>query len=526
VNRAATLVSAFLLGVVHCTSPRGDRALSEGALSERGLGPGAGQGLAIEMRLLPIRSLVHLSYRSSGIGEVLVKNGGRAPMEGLLLCFDLPDRPDLLPEPVTVPLPPVEAGGVASARVRPRFGPAILNEPSTEVVARAEVLQGGRVAASSRTLVAIIERSVVTWDLPERVAALVDPEPVARLVRGSLPAPSRAVLASRNLELAAEAYDALRSWGLRYLEDSPPSRAAALLGEPADRVNPPGETLRDHGGDCDDLTVLLASALEAVGVPSAVAVAEDHVFALFDAGLPASRLEAAGLEPERVLERGARVWIPLEATCLARSSGNLLAAWECARPRLPGLRSGQTRLFEVREAWSSYPSMPEGPPPASGEAAHRTGRSAALPSPSARALRQLFRLRVEERARSEEAKAGEEAGLGARRAAAVFAEAGYRSDARRLLEETLARFPDPTARLELAAVILSDPEGPQDLAAARRELERALAELDPLDLAARTEAETRLQLLDRLQGTRREPAPVLAAATPPLPALESLLGGL
>jgi hypothetical protein len=102
-----------------------------------------------------------------------------------------------------------------------------------------------------------------------------------------------------------------------------------------DHVQYARETLRRGGGDCEDLTVLLASSLMAVGVHTAVvdlrprreeglpaaAGAYGHVFLLVDTGIAATALEALGLTEFQGLTRMSpagtpTLWIPLEPTVL------------------------------------------------------------------------------------------------------------------------------------------------------------------------------------------------------------------
>lgn len=105
-----------------------------------------------------------------------------------------------------------------------------------------------------------------------------------------------------------------------------------------DQVQYPGETLAAGGGDCEDLTVLLASSLMAVGIHTAVvdlrprqpvpvvAPTADpgrygHVFLLVDTGIEAAYLNELGLNEFQALTRtGATgaptLWIPIEPTVL------------------------------------------------------------------------------------------------------------------------------------------------------------------------------------------------------------------
>src|SRR5262245_29746665 len=297
--------------------------------------------LEISFRLEPARAAAFLSYREQGIGVVRISNRGATEVPGLALEVELPDRPDLLPEPFSKEIAAIAAGAEQTVRARPRFASSILREPAGEVRLRA-TLRGRRGELVRReTLLAVIDRAAVTWDVPERLAALIDPASVSGAVRAAMAsAPAADQLPVRNLGLAARAFEVLAARGFRYLPDFPGGAASALLGAPADRVSLPAETWSERAGDCDDLSVLLAAALESSGVPCAIATLPDHVLVLFDLALGRAATEASGLDLEGLLEWKGRQWIPLESTRLADRAPTLLDAWTAARPRLPALRSG------------------------------------------------------------------------------------------------------------------------------------------------------------------------------------------
>lgn len=79
-----------------------------------------------------------------------------------------------------------------------------------------------------------------------------------------------------DLEKAKLIFDALGRYGVYYVSD--PNDP---LGTGIDYIQTPSETLSLKGGDCDDLAVLYASALESVGVGTALIHIPGHVFVAF-----------------------------------------------------------------------------------------------------------------------------------------------------------------------------------------------------------------------------------------------------
>lgn len=136
--------------------------------------------------------------------------------------------------------------------------------------------------------------------------------------------------ASTNLALAAAVFDSLSRSGLVYRRD--PNVPFYM----DDRVQFAEETVRDHGGDCDDLVVLYASLLQSLGVNTAFVQVRDpekeiaHLYLMFDSGVPASLRHTITQNEKRVVVRSetnesARVWIPVETTLLGHPFAK---AWE------------------------------------------------------------------------------------------------------------------------------------------------------------------------------------------------------
>lgn len=104
-----------------------------------------------------------------------------------------------------------------------------------------------------------------------------------------------------------------------------------------DRVQYPVETLQRKTGDCEDLTVFIASNLMAVGIqcavvdirpqtgvqlPTARSGSVGHVFLLVDTGIEAEKIGETGLEEFQAVVRKnmtgkTTIWIPVEITSLS-----------------------------------------------------------------------------------------------------------------------------------------------------------------------------------------------------------------
>jgi hypothetical protein len=97
-----------------------------------------------------------------------------------------------------------------------------------------------------------------------------------------------------------------------------------------DNVQYPAETLRLHGGDCDDMTVTYSTILSSIGISVAFVDVvppdrpmDSHIYMLFDTGIPAKNAALIGNNPKRYIVRknddgNETVWIPVETTAITK----------------------------------------------------------------------------------------------------------------------------------------------------------------------------------------------------------------
>jgi hypothetical protein len=456
------------LGLVGLLGAAGWLAVSAGSESAAGMVQNrAAQGARLEVSLRgPLHAAAYLAYRREPIGEALLRNAGRAPLAGGRLEVTAPGRDaGILGEDWVLPVGPLRGGAESRVELLAPFGEGILGEPSGELLLSFLWRSpGGEVRATVRRSVPILEVGHLTWEDPELLAVYVQPhqEDIARL--GGLAA-RRAVRQGATvvpaLGVAASTYEALKHLDIRYLRDPVAPCADALAGRVVDRVRPPSRTLAEGSGDCDDLAVLLASALEAASLSTAFAVGEGHVLPLVDCGSASGDAGVLQLLGETLVRPvGGRLWAPLEATVLGHGGG-FLEAWAAGSERGGLVGSGAFRLVVTREAWERFP-----PPPAGRGAVLPAVRSGGAPDGGSgrESSRELGRLRafLESRAvrrvnAAVAAAAGAAGNLSplerAQVAAATYAELGFHDRAARGLERALASS-GPGAASEDARLLL------------------------------------------------------------------------
>ena len=328
---------------------------------------------SVELDLAPIYSSLFHSYRENGIGEVRVRNTTSTALQPSALDFTLEgEGRAYLVEGLSFEVPALAPGESWVKRLNPLLSRRIVTERSLEATAAARLEIGEELVAEVDRAITIYDYHVFNWRDPSKVAVFVDSNDAA--VKAFVdsawehrPEVSRYEFPPARMVTAVTLLSGLKEHQLGYKPDAQTSVSVAPGTEATDRVNYPGETLLRRSGDCDDIVVLCCSVLEAADIPTAVVVAPSHVIMMFDSGLssiPASSSRGPGglfCEESWVAHKG-RLWIPGEATELARPAGGFAAAWAAAWRYKKEIESGELPVIEIREGWKRY--KPLHPPPA------------------------------------------------------------------------------------------------------------------------------------------------------------------
>lgn len=234
-------------------------------------------------------------------------------------------------------LPVLEAGTTATIGVKALYNGKVFETngtiPLTGELA-AEYLSRGRPV---RQVVSVeyqmLDRKKISWDDNDKVGAFITPEDSAlKNLMGFIAsevAPDVAVPGvAPSLQTAMQAWGMLKALRCAYVPDpTTPFDAAQKQADLVDSVSLARETLMARGGDCDDLTVLFCSLLEAVGIRTGYRLVPGHIYAVFDTGVPVGSWQ--DVHPERRMsftDQGTgTLWIPVEVTLVA--SSDFLAAW-------------------------------------------------------------------------------------------------------------------------------------------------------------------------------------------------------
>ncbi len=164
----------------------------------------------------------------------------------------------------------------------------------------------------------------------------------------------------RNMQFAMYAFEGMKTGGIEWRRDTETPydlthRDPSLL----DYVQFPSQTLSYRSGDSDDLALLYASALEAVGIRAALLPLDNDLVVLLDLGITGKEAATYFDSDANYLVMGDSVWIPVGFSKLREGFVN---CWYDAVAQLRDAISSGANLDPVfvEEAWGTYPPVNPG----------------------------------------------------------------------------------------------------------------------------------------------------------------------
>lgn len=212
----------------------------------------------------------------------------------------------------------------------------------------------GKKQSVTHTLpVTVLSRNSMTWEDDRRAAAFVSGKDAtaqrfARRVKATVKNELRADIPA-NIQYAAALFGALKAFGINYVVD-PSSAFTDNVGTAAvDFLQFPYQTLVYHGGDCDDLTILNCSLLEAIGIKTAFITVPGHIYMAFDSGLSLEEGRKK-LGKGYYIEAYDTIWVPLEIT-LSQDTFGLAWTYGAREWKKAG---EEALLIPLSDAWEAY----------------------------------------------------------------------------------------------------------------------------------------------------------------------------
>ena len=203
----------------------------------------------------------------------------------------------------------------------------------------------------------VYSRNAITWQNPERIANFITPNdtPVLdfqRAVLNGTHLSSRAEALNSNVIIAMRLWEALGALGVQYVENPRDSfeKVSKDPAFPIDYAQFPRETLKRKSGQCDDLTALFISMLDASNVRTAIIDYPGHMTFMIDTGAD-SWTDAAFPKGSLIFYDGT-YWVPLESTLVGKPF--LDAARNAAYSYNAELKKGDVHVIDVRKAWETF----------------------------------------------------------------------------------------------------------------------------------------------------------------------------
>lgn len=310
-----------------------------------------------QVQLSPVFPVLFKYYDEHPVGTITVMNKGKIPIENLRVDFFVNQYMDGPKASAEIPF--LKGGQEARLDVLALFNDTVLGiSEATKVQVTMAVMAtvaGEQYGSERAETLRIYDRNAISWVDDRRVAAFVtakDPsvmrfaKNVSSAVKGAGPQAF-----PDTMMLAAALHDALAAYGMSYQVDpSTPYTQFSKNESAIDYLQFPGQTLQFKAGDCDDLSILNAALLEALGVETAFITVPGHIYIAFCLGLPSADAARRFQRPGDVLVVGDKAWVPVEITL---TKEGFLKAWETGAEewRQAG---AEARLYPVHDAWSTY----------------------------------------------------------------------------------------------------------------------------------------------------------------------------
>ena len=204
----------------------------------------------------------------------------------------------------------------------------------------------------NRFFLQTLTRNSMSWEDDRRAAAFVSAKDgaVQRFARQITLALRDKIdsAASANYLYANAVFQVLKAYGINYVID-PTSVFSTSDTVSVDFLQFPYQTLLYHGGDCDDLSILNCSLLEALGIQTAFITIPGHIYMAYDSGLTASQADRLYGKGKYIVQND-KIWIPFEITVPQDSFelGLKLGIREWNK------YSEEHNLISIHEAWQEF----------------------------------------------------------------------------------------------------------------------------------------------------------------------------
>ncbi|MBO4859092.1 MAG: DUF481 domain-containing protein [Treponema sp.] len=311
--------------------------------------------------LAPVFPALYSWYEKNPFGKVTITNNEDSAITDITVSFFQPQYMAHAKECINIRK--IEKGESAEVDLLAFFNEQMLElteMAQTNSIVVVNYLCLGQKRTKTFSLdVPVYGRNNMSWDDDRRAAVFVsskDPaamrfaKHVTSIVREkeweSIPV---------NIQYAMGIFEALNQFGINYVID-PSSAFEDNVGTASiDFLQFPYQTLMFKGGDCDDLSILVCSLFEAVGIRTAFITIPGHIFMAFDSGMTVPEADEILKSLGNYIELDGEVWVPLEITL--SDEGFFKAYRYGAREWNKAYAEGTSAIYRMQDSWEIYPPI-------------------------------------------------------------------------------------------------------------------------------------------------------------------------
>ena len=315
-----------------------------------------------EIKIIPLYPVLYGYYADNSIGTVKVKNTGNRVEKNINVKFFLErymDNPMDVGEPFAL-----NAGEEKEIELYALFNEDLMEiTEGTKASAKISITKTIGEKELSKDYTGVLDfynRNALSWNDDRRIASFMtakDPEIMnfSKNVMTWMKSVQNPAV-DENLQKAVAMFEAVKIHGIRYeIDPATPFSEFSETAESIDFLQFPRQTLQYTNGDCDDLTTLYCSLLEAVGVETAFITVPGHIYAALALKTPPAESRKAFLNPDDLIFTENKAWLPVEVTMFQETFER---AWSYgAKEWRQNVSENQAVLYPVREAWDTFQAV-------------------------------------------------------------------------------------------------------------------------------------------------------------------------
>ncbi|MBR4374240.1 MAG: hypothetical protein IKP49_07775, partial [Treponema sp.] len=311
-----------------------------------------------QKRMDPVFPVLYSWYENNSFGAVTIENKEDASITNVSVKFF---QPQYMSQPnECASIQTLKKGESADVELTAFFNERMLDllemtDTQATITVDYEIL-GMKKTSTIALSVPVCGRNSMSWDDDRRAAVFVSSkDPAAMWYSKLVSSVVRNELRNgvpENIQYAMGIFDTLDEFGINYVIDPTSSYADNVGTTSIDFLQFPYQTLMYRGGDCDDLSILISSLFEAVGIPTAFITIPGHIFMAFDSGVAYEETKYIFSENDYFINHDGEAWIPVEITL---TDEGFSKAWRTgAREWRTADAMGTAAFYATHDSWKLY----------------------------------------------------------------------------------------------------------------------------------------------------------------------------